>query len=190
MAYAFTADTFSQNKETWDKMFEIVKPSRYLEIGSYEGRSLFYAVESIKKYRGTGLVTSIDAWVDTMEVEQRFKSNVAYAKEQNPAVTVEIRRGKSAQQTVMLLAEGRVNYYDLVYVDGATEAPDVLNDLLMAYQLVRPGGLIICNNYLWTSRKGNPVLDPKMAIDVFTNVFYQKVGVMRAPLNQVYLHKV
>ena len=190
MTYAFTADTFSQHKETWDRMFDIVKPSRYLEIGAYEGRSLLYAIEAIAKYREVGMATVIDPWVDTLEIEQRFKSNVAYAKEQHPKVVVEVRRGKSAAQTVALLAEGRANYYDVAYVDGSTEAPDVLNDLLMTYQLVRPGGLMIVNNYLWTSRKGNPVLDPKMAIDTFTNVFYQKVGVMRAPLAQVYLHKV
>ena len=42
-----------------------------------------------------------------------------------------------------LLAEGRQGSFDFIYVDASHRAPDVLLDAVLAFQLLRIGGLII-----------------------------------------------
>lgn len=189
MAYVFTSDNFSAHIPHWDSLFSIVTPDRVLELGSHEGRSTLYAIESVFKHRGGGLVTSIDSWVDPA-TEERFFNNVAVARARHPSVDVEVRKGEPVTELARLLTEGRSEFYDIAYVSGITLAPDVLTALSLAYRQVRVGGVIIANDYLWTSRQGNPVTDPKAGVDAFTNLFYQRVGVMRGPLYQLYMHRV
>ena len=67
---------------------------------------------------------------------------------------------------------------DLVYVDGSPEAPDGLADLVLAFRLLPPGGVILCDDYLW-SREETARADilgcPKLAIDAFTNIHRRQI---------------
>ena len=45
-------------------------------------------------------------------------------------------KGSSEQNLAMLACDGHRETFDLVYVDGSRQAPDVLSDLIYAYQLV------------------------------------------------------
>lgn len=196
--YAFTTDWFSGNIPTWDHFFNILRPKHVLEIGSWEGRSTIYCIEKIHNYHGEGSITCIDTWEGGIEneksqmpsVESRFLANMAEASKRHPGVQIDVRKGLSVHKLAEQLAGNNYGFYDVAYVDGSHQAPDVLTDLILAHQLVRVGGMIICDDYLNTSRTGNPLMDTKIAIDAFTNIFYNKVGVMRAPLYQLFLHKV
>ena len=74
--------------------------------------------------------------------------------------------------------------FDVVYVDGSHEATDVLTDAVMSFHLLRVGGLIIFDDYLWSM---NPVGQqdafgmPKPAIDAFINIFQRKLYVIPGP---------
>lgn len=196
--YQFTTDWFSGNIANWRYFYDIIRPSRILEIGSWEGRSTIFSIEQMNAYHQQGFITCIDTWeggiennkADMPSVESRFFANMAESARRYPSVHVDIRKGTSLQKMAELIAEANVGTYDIAYVDGSHQAPDVLGDLVLAHQLVRVGGMIICDDYLNTSRTGNPLMDTKIAIDAFTNIFYNKVGVMRAPLYQLFLHKV
>lgn len=196
--YQFTTDWFSGNIPTWDYFYQIVKPAKVLEIGSWEGRSTLYSIEKIHALRGSGMITCIDTWEGGIEndkaampdVERRFLANMNEARRRHPTVQIDVRKGPSVLKLSEMIAENSPIEYDVAYVDGSHQAPDVLTDLILAHQLVRVGGIIICDDYLNTSRTGNPLMDVKIAIDAFTNIFYNKVGVMRAPLYQLFLHKV
>jgi predicted O-methyltransferase YrrM len=95
-----------------------------------------------------------------------------------------------------LIARGYRNYFDLAYIDGSHQAPDVLFDAVAAFRLVRPGGLIIFDDYLWTGapQREGAAVDllhcPKPAIDAFTNLYRQKISLIPAPLLQLFVAKV
>ena len=96
----------------------------------------------------------------------------------------------------MLLARGEAGRFDFVYVDGAHEAANVLSDLVLSFQLTRVGGLIACDDYLWHASQGivigaNPLHYPKVAIDAFALVYFDKLQPVLAPSNyQFYFRKV
>lgn len=192
--YAFTSDTFSAHIPTWDTFFDMIKPAHVLEIGPWEGRSTIYSIEKIHKHRGVGSVICVDTWQVGNETavvspaEQRFLDNIQTARKKHTSVDVQVMKGQTIYRLADLIARGFT--FDLVHINGNRPATDILSDLVLVYNLVRVDGIIICGDYLSTSRTGNPLMDTKIAVDAFTNIFYNKIGVLRAPLGQLYLHKV
>jgi len=57
----------------------------------------------------------------------------------------------------------------------------VLADLVLAFRLLPPGGVILCDDYLW-SREETARADilgcPKLAIDAFTNIHRRQIDLL------------
>lgn len=80
-----------------------------------------------------------------------------------------------------------------IYVDGSHEAQDVFCDAAGAFRLLKSGGILVFDDYLWTEpmqRGGHVNRTPKPAIDAFVNIFYDRLTVVAgAGLWQLYLRK-
>jgi hypothetical protein len=200
-SYEFTTDWFSRFRGAWAELLRRYPPNRMLEIGSYEGRTACFLIDSCAADRDIEL-HCVDTWGGGVEhdaqamplVEQRFDRNIAAAR-QAAARTVTFHKHKalSSVALVNLLGEGRQESFDLIYVDGSHQAPDVLSDAVLAFMLLRPGGLLIFDDYLW-SMEGAGRQDfyqlPKPAIDAFVNIYQRKLTVLGAPLYQLYVRKI
>lgn len=199
-SYEFTADWFSRNIPVWQTLIARLKPARILEIGSFEGRSTAYLIENAGLHQPLE-ICCVDTWQggvehdrDAMgEVERRFDHNVAVAR-RRARHAAEVRKIKklSTQALAELLARGE-RPFDLVYVDGSHQAPDVLADAVLGFQLVRVGGLMIFDDYLWhlEPRGSQDLLTmPKPAIDAFVNLYQRKLQVLAdLPIWQLYVEK-
>ncbi len=127
-------------------------------------------------------------------VRQRFKINTAI-EVKNAACPVKLvcYKEKSITALSKLIAQGMSRSFDSIYIDGSHEATDVIADAILAFELLRKGGIIAFDDYLW----GGPVPQqrdllstPKIAIDTFTNIFFKKVAIASAPLYQIYATKI
>ncbi len=200
-AYEFTVDWFSANIPVWDELLDQLKPLKILEIGSFEGRSACHLIEKCSGYGPLELVC-VDTWQGGMEhdkslmgeVERRFDSNIAIARAR-AATSVEVRKVKAVSAVglagiIHVEGPGR---YDLVYIDGSHQAPDVLTDAVMSFQLLRVGGLMFFDDYLWglnPSANSDPMTIPKPAIDAFLYLFQRKIAMVSgAPGYQLYVEK-
>jgi len=203
--FDFTTNWFEINgKQVWDSLIPQVKPSKVLEIGSYEGESTCYIINFLEDKKNAEL-HCIDTWdgaieqknreVDMLEVERRFdhNTNLALSKSKN-SINFNKLKGKSDIILSKLLIEKKENYFDFVYVDGSHQAPDVLFDAVMAFKLVRVGGVIAFDDYIWFERNLPQGKDlnrcPKPAIDAFINIYYNKVNIIQTPLKQIYVTKI
>ncbi len=199
--YQFTNSWFASTAQpVWDQLLPQVNPTRVLEIGSYEGASTCYLVE---RFGGTRAleVHCVDTWeggvehstTDMSAVETRFDQNVAHAAQRAlvaPSITK--HKGYSDVQLAKLLAGGLTGYFDFVYVDGSHQAPDVLADAILGFRLLRIGGVMAFDDYLWSETLPtgvDPIRCPKPAIDAFTNLYCRKLQVIQAPLYQLYIVK-
>lgn len=128
------------------------------------------------------------------EVERRFHHNTTLAVERAPHhVHFVVHKGRSDEMLAQLLVQGARGYFDLVYIDGSHEAPDVLADAVLAFRLLRTGGVMIFDDYLWAEALPggvDPIRCPKPAIDAFLNLYCRKMELFPAPLSQVYAVKV
>jgi predicted O-methyltransferase YrrM len=201
MTYEFSNDWFDVARKIWDDIIPRVKPARVLEIGSFEGASTCYLIEKIGATRPFELYC-VDTWEggeahgykDLASVEKRFDRNVglAISKAAHP---IALHKVKSFSDGALasLLAEGKRGYFDFIYVDGSHRAPDVLCDAVLSFRLLRVGGVIAFDDYLWedeTRKEVDPIGTPKIAIDAFTNIYGRKLRIIRAPLYQLYILKI
>ena len=204
--YDFTTNWFEVSaRPVWDNMIPRLAPKQILEIGSYEGRSTCYLIDKLAT-RSDVEIHCIDSWeggiehqagggfqTDMSEVERRFRQNTELSiRRATNRVDLVLHKGVSDLELSKLLAEGRQGYFDFIYVDGSHQAADVLCDAVLAFRLLRVGGVMAFDDYLWNEDLAygtDPIRSPKIAIDAFTNIYCRKLRVMNAPLLQLYVRK-
>lgn len=199
--YTFTTDWFSSNVRAWNELLIQLKPLTMLEIGSFEGRSACYLIENCSQF-GPVEIYCIDTWsggveydgISMKEVEARFDVNVEIARGRaQHAVEIHKVRKPSFAALAAMLSSDDAPVLDLVYIDGSHQAPDVLADAVLSFSLLRPGGVMIFDDYLWhlgPMGSQDSLNMPKPAVDAFVNLFQRKLNVVqRMPLYQLYLQK-
>lgn len=169
-----------------------------LEIGSYEGRSTCYFIETCKQLEE---LHCIDTWLGGIEhdsstmhaVESRFDRNVQETIDTHNPNLKFIKHKDSSRVVLGELLRTHRSQFDLVYVDGSHQAADVLMDAVLGFELLKLGGLIAFDDYLWHLEAvgSQDLLNmPKFAIDSFVNVYQRKLQVLvGTPLYQIYLRK-
>jgi predicted O-methyltransferase YrrM len=202
--YQFSNNWFeSTAKNVWDQIIPQIKPTKILEVGSYEGASACYLINQRAKEAPIEL-HCVDTWeggvehksggIDMGSVESRFNHNVQLAiKAAANKVELVLHKGYSDVCLSRLLGNGRKNYFDFIYIDGSHQAPDVLCDAVLGFRLLRVGGMMAFDDYLWAeSLPGgkDPLRCPKPAIDAFINLNFRKIHILPAPLYQLYIQKL
>ena len=199
--YEFTNEWFNRHAGVWKQLLGRFQPRRILEIGSYEGRSACFVVETCAADRDIEL-HCVDSWAGGVEhdrtampvVEQRFDRNLEIARSRvGGKVDLHKHKSLSAAALVALLAAGQGQSFDLIYVDGSHQAPDVLSDAVLAFMLLKVGGVLIFDDYLWAEdhkHPRDPIECPKIAIDAFLNINIRKLRIITAPVAQIYAQKI
>jgi predicted O-methyltransferase YrrM len=175
----FTRDWFSLNAPIWKQTLNIFKdkPINVIEIGSFEGRSTVWLFENILTNKQAHL-DSVDPYLPYLDksfhldqaemdkAEERFYKNTEKYKDQ--ITTHKIRSFEYLKL--------RTIPADLIYIDGDHTAQGALIDGVQSHLLLKQGGIIIFDDYLWAGLLESPDL-PKPAIDAFTTCFaeYYKV---------------
>lgn len=186
MDFDFTVDWCSVYFSSWRRLCNKYKPASILEIGSFEGRSTKFWFEQ----PSIVTVTCIDTWqgseehvdLDISEIEKRFDKNHSWRS------NLIKKKGKSAD-VLADMQEEYANSFELIYVDGSHDPRDVLTDAVLAFRLLKPGGIMIFDDYLWINRmRFGPwhgdlperiLPHPKPAIDAFCNIFESNIKIVQ-----------
>jgi len=166
----FSTDWTSRFFSTWAALLGPRRDQRLdvLEIGSWEGRSAVFFLHYLRNCR----LTCVDTFAGSVEhamrekwavalpgIEARFDANVAEF-----GARVEKIKAASSDALAMLAAAGR--RFDLVFVDGSHHSADAQADAAGSWPLLRPGGVVIFDDYEWTFFP-DEVDRPKRGIDTF-----------------------
>jgi len=184
--YQFTQDWFHWAPQVWEQLIPMLpERKKFLEIGSFEGRSTVWIVENMMEDGGE--IYCIDTWEggeehseeDMAAVEARFAHNrqVLMGKYHHRHITRD--KGTSTERLAGWLASSPAptGVFDFIYIDGSHIAKDVLTDACMAWPLLKPKGLMVFDDYMW----GNPrdiLHRPKPAIDAFCNIFAEEAEIV------------
>jgi hypothetical protein len=165
--YAFTTDYVTANEAAWAahlQAFAGREGVRLLEIGSYEGRSAVWFLEHVLTHPTSRLV-SVDP-----NALPAFEHNLRVS---GAAARVERIQRRSEDVLASLPPES----FDIVYVDGSHRALNVLFDAVASAALLKPGGVLILDDYRW--EPGRPPAErPQMAIDLFLASFASRFDVL------------
>jgi predicted O-methyltransferase YrrM len=168
----FTCDWFTGYIPSWEMTFKTFgNPTNILEIGSFEGRSTCWLLENTD-----AKVTCVDTWEGSDEHDNvmknglfdRFNDNIKPFKDR-----VKIMRGESG---VVLRTFPCEPTFDFVYIDGSHYSKDVLEDAVLVWRLVKPGGIIIFDDLIWAP-SGNvaDLSGPNTGIKAFTHIFQPRI---------------
>ena len=186
--YEFTQDWFTPNIPIWESALAPYKDKpnlNYLEVGLYEGRASLWTLENILSHPSSGL-TGIDLFDG--ELKERFFQNLARSGMEERA-TILIESSQTAMRTLPLES------FDIIYIDGSHATADVLEDAVLSYRLLKPGGVLIFDDYQWAGSLSQGALTqdkasdfPKIAIDSFVQCFSTRLKVIHNS-NQLILKK-
>ena len=178
----FDTDWFSYAIPTFQGIRAHMGPvPRILEIGCYQGRATCWMLEHM--LADTGTMTVVDPFCDAdltpwsadpvrahgdynPDRLALFQANVAEV--QQPGQTLDLQVGRSYRILADLVAQARE--YDFVYVDGNHSAGPVMADAVLAFGMLRPGGIMLFDDYLW-DHDPDWLQRPKMSIDAFVNMY-------------------
>jgi hypothetical protein len=160
--FSFTTDWFSNHILVWDRTIAphlaAIDSANVLEVGAFEGRSSVWFLGNFPSLR----LTVIDPWAFTDgasdDTFSRFSANISPYGDR-----VTVMRGKS-----QLMRTLRDQEYDVIYLDGDHTSAAVIHDAVLAYELVKPGGLLIFDDYGGGDRT---IKWPKPAIDFFGEAY-------------------
>jgi len=128
-----------------------------LEIGVYTGTSLIEIIRKIPNSFGFG----IDRWENYNEdninilqnIEQNNIENVFYRNVKIAGLESRIKGIKGNSSDVLLELVREKMQYDFIYVDGSHRCLDVYLDLFLAWKLLRKGGVMAIDDYMYHAEK-------------------------------------
>lgn len=188
MDYKFTWDFNSNDKGgVKGNIAEIIDtygvPNTYIEIGVFEGGTVVWLGDQIAPHNKDFKIYAIDPHTTSPDIAgdlgdagklfehniKLCKSDIEYLKEySNKALIDLINRGIKAE---------------LIYIDGDHTAPTVLTDLVLAWELLVPGGIILCDDttvWMWEDKDGfRPAQQsPRMAVEFFIQCHWDQLEII------------
>ena len=202
--FQFSNSWFTGVIPIWNKLLPDLKPQKILEIGSYEGASTTHLIELLSANSSELEIHCVDTWdggeehkkqgIDFVTVEKIFDKNIALSAKNKTNLKIIKHKGFSDEILSKFLSVGRKNYFDFIYIDGSHQAPDVLCDAVLAFRLLRIGGILAFDDYMFMDgapHERNIFNCPKPAIDAFINIHFRKIIFKGDIANnyQVYIEK-
>lgn len=169
--YTFTVDYTSWLTPIWEQClaeFKGKEDIKFLEIGSFEGRSTIWFLKNILTHP-TSSITCVDDF-SRYGGEPRFNHNIRISGYSDRVMNI---KGRS-EEVLRTLNE---KSFDIIYIDGSHYALNVLMDTLLSWLLLKPDGIIIFDDYEWGPER-LPLERPKTAIDIFLQSFQTQIEVL------------
>lgn len=167
----FTTDWVSSQADTWMTLLGdfVGKPTKALEVGVFEGHSSQWWLKNILTHPESSLY-AIDPWI------HKSRDNMHALKQDpihGPKFKFDGRPGEIAMAD--LIARGQAGTFDFVYLDGGKEAHSVMEQSVLAWMLLKPGGIAIWDDYRWKWTEGclapKPIHPPGIGIDAFVAAY-------------------
>lgn len=146
-----------------------------LQVGFYEGRSSCWFCEEVLTGQRSMLIDVDPLW-NRDDIFERYRVNVA-------GLNIETIRQPFALAYSKIVPR-KVHY---AYVDGDHAAANTLADGCMAWHLLQPGGVLIFDDYAWTSRT-RPI-PPGRGIDAFLSCYADRIQGYEVATGQVCVWK-
>lgn len=155
-SYQFSHDWFTHNLPYWQSHLQPYagQPDlQFLEIGSFEGMASCWLLDHILTHSSAHL-TTID-----LAYQPTFEANIAEA-----AAVEKVTKLVGNSHSLLLTLPSE--HFDVIYIDGCHLANHVRQDAELSWMLLKSGGLMIFDDYVWSDPKF-PGEDPRLGIDAF-----------------------
>ncbi len=176
--YDFSTDWFTPHIPVWTAALNPYQGQpglRYLEVGLFEGRSALWMLENVLTDPDSRVVGIDPFLVDG--TEERWRLNLDLSGASDRVTTL---KGFSGD---LLPTLPESEPFDIIYIDGSHQTADVLEDAVLSWRLLKPGGILIFDDYRWIGAgsqcpSDTPTDFPKHAIDAFVQCQQGRLDVL------------
>ena len=161
-------------------------PCSLLQIGAFVGDASVWLADNVLTHELSSL-TDVDTWEGSDEDAHRQMSWSNIYDTYKAKVSMRERISHSRQTSDNFFA-ANTETYDFVYVDGDHTEPQVARDADNSWCVLRKGGIIAFDDYVWGPRR-SPELRPQRAIDDFINRHADDLEVLHVS-NQAWIRKI
>ena len=148
---------------------EAGKPNlKYLQLGVFTGDASLWLLDNVLTGEGAYL-TDVDTWQGALnepiqeQMDFRDITNVYKSKTKGRNVMAYISTTKS----FLLETYNTDRQYDFIYVDAHHTSASAFLDSELSWPLLKRGGILAIDDYLWQHPDGNPIHAPKLGIEMF-----------------------
>ena len=159
---------------------------RFLQIGAFTGNASVWLVDNVLTQKNS-ILEDVDTWsgsdedehkeMDWLDVERTYDSRIAF----RPNV---IKYKMDSREFLRSIEEPT---FDFIYIDGDHTAEGVLQDAVLSWRLLKPGGIMAFDDYLWEDPRGIE-FQPGWSIDTFIGAVKDESEVLLSN-SQVWLRK-
>lgn len=153
---------------------------RCLEIGTLEGRMPLWLFSQESSFS----VTSID-----IRILPELANNHKIACDAGLDWQIIVANSLDLASVFESLHFDSARPFDFVYVDGCHHAREVLSDGVLGYSLLKSGGILAFDDYLWHWHNRQSTLTPKIAIDSFIACYADSLTILQHGQLVVWLQK-
>lgn len=178
----FTYDWFSHNIPSLKKNLNefVDKPIFFMEIGSFQGRSALWFLENILTHQESRLIC-IEPFTGNIEnspsvvenMGEIFKNNVLMSPYGEKVALID----KPSKEALMMPAL-RGLQFDVIYVDGDHRAAAVMADAVLAFDLLKSGGIMIFDDFMGGGDKMMTPEQPHIGVLGFTNAYAPYIDII------------
>lgn len=189
MTYKYTMN-FSADGCTYDNMMHVLRtygvPKTYIEVGLYEGATVFWLADILERF-GDYKIYAIDPHegsvdldsVDFNKIKETFAHNMNVKK-----FNIEYMQEYSTPALFKLINSGIKA--DLIFIDGDHRAAQVLTDIVISWELLNIGGVIICDDstdWKYTDKNNTSAvqMSPRLAVESFISCNWHKLDIVKLP---------
>ncbi len=164
------------------------KPNlKFLQIGVFTGDASVWLCENILTDTSSTLI-DVDTWLGSNEDTHEKMDFVDVERVYDEKVKSFTNIVKVKMNSRLYLNTDEEDIFDFVYVDGAHTADNVFMDGIQSWKKLKVGGIMAFDDYLW-GKGSNPVLTPKMGIDLFLTIMRKQINILGHGA-QIWLKKV
>ncbi|WP_367870084.1 class I SAM-dependent methyltransferase [Luteolibacter sp. Populi] len=165
-SYPEDASGWGSDSPAFGELVETLRPRRIIEVGTWKGGSALTLASHAARLGLDAEILCVDTWLGALEMwtdledadrhgalalkhgyptlYYQFLANVCRAGRQGMITPFPVPSVTAAQW--FALRDVRA---DLIYIDGSHEEEDVYQDLVSYWDLVRPGGILLGDDWGW-----------------------------------------